>query len=179
MNRLLPLLFLFIAIGLFFGYVSPELGGPVKEAKARIAADDAALAAATAYTAKENQLAAARDQIPADDLARLAELLPASVNNVQTILDLDNLATRSGFPLAAINVVTGGASTAQGVSTDQGLGSVDLSLSGSGSYSAFRTFLAGAERSERLLDLEALTITSSDSGVYNYTMTLRLYWLKS
>jgi hypothetical protein len=180
MSRLLPIILLFAALGIFFGYVSPQLEGPIAATKVRIAADDSALAAAAAYTAKENQLAAARDQIPPDNLARLALLLPSSVNNVQTILDLDNLAVRSSFPLAAINVVAGGTSNAvQGISTNQNLGSVELSITGSGSYTAFRTFLDGVERSVRLLDVRTLSITSADSGIYNYSMDLRLYWLKS
>ncbi|HVW82485.1 MAG TPA: hypothetical protein VHC68_00860 [Candidatus Paceibacterota bacterium] len=180
MTRLLPLILLAAAAGIFFGYVSPQYEGPIAAAKSTIAADNQALAAAAAYTAKENQLAAARDQIAPDDLARLTALLPTSVNNVQAILDLDNLAVRSGFPLAAINVVSGGsAGTVQGITEDQSVGSVDLSISGSGSYAVFRTFLAGVERSVRLLDVRTLSITSADSGIYSYSMTLRLYWLKS
>ncbi|MGH7175119.1 MAG: GspMb/PilO family protein [Minisyncoccia bacterium] len=180
MSRLIPLILIVAAVSIFFFYIDPAYTGSIQAAQTAIASDNQALAAAAAYTAKENQLAAARDQIPPGDLARLAQLLPPSVNNVETILDLNALAARSGLTLTAVDVSSdsSGNSTAAVGTVDQSLGFVDLSISATGTYQAFRTFLAGIESSERLLDVQALSVKGSTTGVYSYSMTLRLYWLK-
>lgn len=184
-SKILPFLALIAAIGILFGYVGPTWSGPIAATKDAIALDVRALAAANQYAAQQNTLASARNAISPADLARVATLLPDSVDNVGLILDLNALAARSGLSLANIDVVskTSGAATA-GIS--QGLpaaptnpvGSVDLSLSAVGTYSALKSFLIGIERSARLLDVRDVTVKGSDTGVYAYQMTLRLYWLR-
>jgi hypothetical protein len=41
-----------------------------------------------------------------------------------------------------------------------------------------QTFLTGIEKSARLLDVQDILVTGSDTGVYTYQMTMRLYWLR-
>ena len=180
-DRILPLLALILAVAIFFGYINRTWNGDIANAKARIITDDTALAAANEYAAKETSLAASRDTINADSLARLKELLPDSVDNVALILDLNALAARSGLALSSIDVAqqsSSGGTTALPTDNGSPVGSVDLSLAASGSYPALRQFLDGIEKSLRLLDVENLSITGTDTGVYNYTMRIRLYWLR-
>ncbi len=179
-GRILPLLALVIAIGAFFVYVNPLMSGPIAEAKAAIARDDAALAVAQQYTAQENQLAAARNAIDPAELTKLNELLPDSADNVRLILDLDRIAGDSGLQVSGINVVTGTASGSSGgasIPASSPVSSIDLSLSAVGDYTAFQTFLSSVERSLRLLDVRSISIQGSDTGIYTYQVTLRLYWL--
>lgn len=185
-SRILPALALIVAIAIFFIYVNPTWSGKIVEAKTAIASDDQALAAATTYTTQQNQLAAARNEIDPANLARLNTLLPDSVDNVGLILDLNALAARSGLTLSNIDVMTNAASTgsdtnAAGTVPSSGtdpIGSVSLSLSAVGSYSALKTFLVGVEKSQRLLDVQDLIIRGSDTGVYNYQMRVSFYWLR-
>lgn len=188
-TRILPLIALFVAIGIFFFYVSPAWSGSIGATKAAIAADDQALAAANQFAAQQNTLASARDAIDPADLTRLTTFLPDSVDNVGLILDLNALAARSGFSLASIDVISkttsvttapagqqqGGGLPAAGVSP---VGFVDMSLSAVGTYTALQSFLTGVERSARLLDVRDIVVKGSDTGVYNYQMLLRLYWLR-
>jgi Tfp pilus assembly protein PilO len=181
-SRVLPLLAILIAGGIFFAYINPAWTGSIAETKAAIASDNQALQAASQYAAQQNQLAAARDAVDPSDLARLNALLPSSVDNVGLILDLNALAARSGLALSNIDVVmsspdtgVGGALPASGASPT---GSVDLSLSAVGTYPALQAFLAGVERSQRLLDVRDLMVKGSDTGVYSYKMSLRFYWLR-
>ncbi len=181
-SRILPLFALFVSIGIFFGYIHPTWTGGIALTKAAIASDDQALAAASAYTAQQNTLIAARNAIDPTDLARLATFLPDSVDNVGIILDLNALAARSGLALSNVDVKSSSNSsnTANGalpVSANP-VNSVDLSLSGSGTYTAFQAFLVGVEKSQRLLDVRDLVVKGSDTGIYTYQMTLRLYWLR-
>jgi hypothetical protein len=185
-SRVLPILAVMIAIGTFFVYVMPVWSGPIAATKVAIKNDNDALAAASEYKARENQLASARDSIDPANLTRLATFLPDSVNNVGIILDINALAARSGILLSNIDVAAsadaGGASGSSGgsptIAQSDPIGSVDLSLSAVGTYSALQTFLQGVEKSTRLLDVQSITVTGSDTGVYNYTMTIRLYWLR-
>ncbi len=188
-TRVLPLIALFVAIGIFFLYVSPTWSGSISATKDAITQDDQALVAANQYAAQQNTLASARNAIDPADLARLSTFLPDSVDNVGLILDLNALAARSGFSLANIDVVSNSSSasaSAAGTSPQQGLpaagaspvGSVDLSLSAVGTYAALQAFLAGIERSARLLDMRDIVVKGSDTSVYNYQMALRLYWLR-
>lgn len=205
-SRALPPLALLLAAGIFFAYVKPTWSGPVAATKAAIAIDDAALEAADKYMAQQKTLIDAKANIDPENLARLSTFLPNSVDNVGIILDLNALAVRSQLSLTSINVASsntnkssgstpianpaGGTNTA-GPATAGGqggalpvssrpdpIGSVDLSLSVAGTYTAFQNFLASIEKSARLLDVRDLTVKGSDTGVYTYQMTLRLYWLR-
>lgn len=188
-SRILPVLALLVAILIFFGYVNPTWGGSIAAQNAAIDSDNRALQAASDYTARQNELASERNAIDPNALARLGVFLPDSVDNVRLILDLNSLAARSGLALTSIDVAnsdkasSSGPSAASAVSAvsatgESPVGSVDLSLAANGSYAALQTFLAGVESSARLLDVTDLTVKGSDTGVYTYQMTIRLYWLR-
>jgi len=184
-TRILPLIALLVAAGIFFFYVSPTWSGSIAQTNLAITQDNESLAAANQFKSQQNALASARNAIDPEDLDRLVAFLPDSVDNVRLILDLNALAARSGFSLANIDVVSNSANTSS-ASAQQGLpaagpspvGSVDLSLTAVGTYAALQSFLAGAERSARLLDVRDIVVKGSDTGVYNYQMVLRLYWLR-
>jgi hypothetical protein len=184
-SRILPLISFIIAIAIFFAYVNPAWTGSIAAAKQTIATDDQALVAAAHYTAQQNQLAAARDAIDPTGLSSLETMLPDSVDNVGLILDLNALASRSGLSVSNIDVVTNASHNTQEQSngalpsTAQGaVSSVDMSLSALGTFGALQNFLVGIEKSARLLDIHDLVVKGSDTGVYTYQMTIRLYWLR-
>lgn len=183
-NRIFPLFALSLSVIVFFIFINPEWTGAVAEKKAAIASDDQALEAAQRYKAQQNELAAQRAAIDPALLARAAEFLPDSVNNVQLILDLNALAARSGLSLSNIDVTMNtpaqAASAAGSMPAVGGspVGSVNLTLAAVGSYPALQKFLEGIEHSQRLLDVSELQIQGSDTGVYNYQMALRIYWLR-
>ncbi|MFZ1075740.1 MAG: type 4a pilus biogenesis protein PilO [Minisyncoccia bacterium] len=175
MNRALPIPAFVIGLCVIFAYVGPTWSGPIATEKAAIASDDEALAAASEYNKEQDALAQAQSAIDPDNLSRLATFLPDSVDNVRLILDLNALAARSGVALSNIDVDSSGPpSTAADTNP---LGSVDMSLSVSGSYTAFQTFLNGIEHSERLLDVQEVDVKGSDTGVYTYQLKVRIYWL--
>jgi Tfp pilus assembly protein PilO len=188
-SRILPSIALMIAIGIFFGYVNPTWKGSIAEIKSAIESDKQALAAADDYIAKQNALASARNAIEPDNLARLSVFLPDSVDNVGLILDINALAARSGLSLSNIDVVTNESDRSDNSNRSIGIGglqssklnpvgSVDLSLSAVGTYSSLQAFLIGLENSARLLDVNDLVVKGSETGVYSYKMTVRLYWLR-
>lgn len=191
MARLIPFLAIMIAIAAFFLYIRPTFTGPIHETREQIKNYDNALAAADRFQMKEAQLAQAKSQIPVESLARLSEFLPDGVDNVQLILDMDALAARSGVTLSEFDVKntdgtsgtggTGSTSTAQaGLSliSSSPVDSINLTFKATGTYSAFRTFLGGIENSLRPLDVVSLDVDDSATGVYTYTVAIRIYWLR-
>jgi Tfp pilus assembly protein PilO len=91
------------------------------------------------------------------------------------ILDLTALAARSGVTLSDINVLSPSEESTEGGGA---LGTVDMTLSAVGSYASFRNFLQGIEKSARILDVVRLGVSGSETGVYRFTLSLRLYWLR-
>ena len=194
-NPIVAIVLIVIACGIFFAYVSPTYYGAVATDQEQISAYDNALAAAATYQAKVGQLEVQRNAIPPEQLARLEKFLPDGVDNVQIILDLDALAARSGLELANFGTTDSSASSnpAPAASTPSlvpgqasaaasrssaAIDSIDVTVSATGTYQSLATFLQGVESSLRLIDVVALTVKQSDTGVYTYQMTLRLYWLQ-
>ena len=176
-NSVVSTFVLIVALAIFFLYVSPTWSGPIAATNAAIAADDQALVAATQYFAQESSLTDASNAIDPNDLSRLTVFLPDSVDNVGLILDLTTLAAKNGLSLSNIDVASSPASGGPAAAGTNPVGSVDMSLSAIGTYAALQNFLIAVEKSERLLDMQKLSIAGSDTGVYSYGMTLRIYWL--
>ncbi len=180
-SRIVPIILVLIAIGLFFGYINPTYTGQVATLRSEIASYDGALAAATKFGKKEKELLAQRDALPQDGLARIEAFLPDGVDNVQLILDLNSLASRSGLTLSNFDISAPkqtGSADKLSLASEGPIESLDLSVSATGSYAALKTFLLGAEWSLRPLDLIDLSISESKTGVYTYDMTFRIYWLR-
>jgi hypothetical protein len=188
-SRLIPILALLLAVGLFFGYINPTYTGQIADAKAQIASYNNALAAAAQFNQKENQLIAEQNQIPAASIQRVESYLPDGVDNVQLILDLNSLASASGIALSNFTVTEGANNTSSSSPTSSTgtvvpalngtspVNSLDLSVSATGTYSAFRTFLGAVEQSLRPMDVMSLSLEDSATGVYTYQITFRIYWL--
>ncbi len=184
MGRILPVFILLIAAGVFFGYAQPTYTGSVAELRATIMGYDKALAAAGEYRGREVLLKQQQEAIPSDDRARIQAFLPDGVDNVQLIVDLNALGSRSGIRLSGFDVETiedDEETATPGRLAVEGEGltdSLDIGVTGIGTYAAFRTFLEGVERSLRIMDLVELTITDSETGVYSYNMVFRIHWLR-
>ncbi len=180
-SRILPVFLILIALGLFLAYVNPTYTGAVASLQNEIDSYDAALRAAEEYGQKEAELLSQKNAIPAEGLARVEAFLPDGVDNVQLILDLNALASRSGLSLSDFDIAAGQAQDQEdesfALSSEEAVDSLELSMSGIGTYTAFKTFLEGAESSLRPLDLVRLEIQDSQTGVYTYNMTFRIYWL--
>lgn len=200
-SRLIPVLLIIGAIGLFIGYTQPTYNGSVVALKGEIENLDSALQAARQFRQKEAQLTQQRSELSQEQLGRLEAFLPDNVDNVQLIVDLNSLAARSGVQLSEFNIVgdeTGSNATPAGTApltagtepqqapsgstlalqSSEPTDSLELSVSATGSYAAFRTFLAGVEQSLRPLDVIELSVQDSATGVYTYDITFRLYWLR-
>lgn len=189
-SRALPVILICLSIGIFFLYISPTYKNGIIPLKDEIQKSDSALAAAADFNAKQAQIATERAAIPSDAVEKLQKYLPDGVDNVQMILDLNALAARSGVTLSRFGIKENSQVTSDGAIDTSGSGlmgsqqkakgtdSLDISVTATGTYTAFRTFLFGIEHSLRPLDVTQIIINDSKTGVYTYDMTLRIYWLR-
>ncbi|MGE5541061.1 MAG: hypothetical protein ACM3TU_02130 [Bacillota bacterium] len=185
-GRILPIVLILVSLGLFAGYISPTYNGKIVPLQQQITQFNRTLVAAADFNQKEAQLASDRSAIPSDALKRLESYLPDGVDNVQLILDLNALAARSGVQLSNFDIDTKSSTEGTDQSSNGQLplesgakptDSLDLTVKATGTYGAFRTFLGGVEKSLRPLDLVQMSLNDSESGVYTYELTFRIYWL--
>lgn len=179
MSRIFPFLAIVIAIGLFFGYMKPTWQTEIAQAKAQIDTYEKALEAAREFNNQIARLQEEQSKIPPEQLERLRAFLPDGVDNIQLILDLTELADRSGIELSNFDTPTPGAEGENDgeIQSSAVVESLEMTVDAEGTYDDFRAFLDGIERSLRPLDVRAVTIGNSDTGVYTYKLTLEFYWL--
>jgi Tfp pilus assembly protein PilO len=119
-----------------------------------------------------------------EDRAKLDKIVPKNVDNIRLIIDLNNIAIKHGLALKGISV-SAGASDANTQPIDATtintpvLNKVGVTFGISASYQQFISFIQDLESSLRILDLNNLSVTSSDNGVYDWKVNLDTYWLQS
>ena len=184
--KLVTYIGLIIAIGLFFGYIKPTYTNSIVVLQNKLVAESTAIYSTKKYVVKETSLEQERNSISTKNIQRLSRMTPSTNNNVQILLDLSSLAVRNSFYITSFDV-------GHQVSAPQPTGnksttlyrSVNLKVSGTGSYNSFRQFLDGVEHSLRLIDVTNVSIKNSNmtGRVTNkpesltYDITMRLYWL--
>ena len=154
----------------FFWYTKPAYDSSLA-LKASIAQSDAALDKAAELQKLRQTLLSRFNTFDPADLDRLQKLLPDHVDNVRLILDLDNLAERSGLALQNVDVSsvqkqTAKSQTALGAigASSQKYDSLTLTFSTIATYSDFILFLTDLESSLRIVDLVSLTISSASGA---------------
>ena len=57
-------------------------------------------------------------------------------------------------------------------------GTIGLSFSVTATYDNFQNFLTDLEKSERLVDITDLSVNGTDTGLYDFSVSVKTYWLK-
>lgn len=150
--------------------------------------EEALQKAAELRQARETLLAK-RNAFQPQDLQKLEELLPSSVDNVKLVsIDLDRLSQKHGLVLRDVSV-----QEAQDVVSDPSqatnpLGTVRINFSTQGSYGDFLSFISDIEHSLRIIDVEAINFVRQEqfdrngqeviSDFYEFQVTIATYWLR-
>lgn len=179
MRTLLPVLFVVIAGGIFFGFIDPAYNR-IQELRGEEAQFDQALTRSKELQSVRDQLLSRYNTFSQSDLERLEKLLPDNVDNVRLILDVDTLSAAYGMRLRNVALESNESRSARGQvgSGESRHDSLILSFSVTGSYDTFRSFLEDLERSLRLVDVGTVSFSGAASGIYDYSVALKTYWLK-
>ncbi len=187
--RLSAYIGLFIVLALFFGYIKPTYSGSIVKLNQSISAKNKEIISATKYAEKQAELGKQYISVSKEGIAKLNQMIPNTNSNVQLILDLNSLASQSGFYITSFDVSKNNSyqrrNQTAGKPTKNTYKITKLTVSGSGSYDSFRQFINGAERSLRLIDITNISIKSNNitgmkvktSETFSYKITMDVYWL--
>lgn len=199
MKRIMPIVLILISIGIFFLLIDPNYK-KVKDLQVEVDANQNALVVAKKLESQRKDLQQKYTEISQDEKNKLEKLLPDTVDNVRLIIDIDNIAKKSGIVIRDININSDDGSEpqssnprTQGSSFDSivgdnaikyvdanKIGVISFSFSVSAKYDVFLEFLKQLEESLRIVDIRNIEITrtGTESVFYDYKVTMDTYWLK-
>lgn len=194
-RHITPIILIVLSIGIFFTFTKGRLNA-MKEVRAVNDQYQTAIKNATQLVKVRDEVLKSYNSISEDDRARLDKMLPNNVDNVRLIIDVNNIASRHGFALKNVRtsaVSTDGSKSSSG-SAGVGAGAPSVQVTSSGSvnqyntvtlsfsvtatYDKFLDFLRDLESSLRIIDISKITLSSSDTGLYEYGVEIKTYWLK-
>lgn len=187
MNRnLYATILIIMAIGLYFTVTK----GVLAEADIVRASNDEYIAAiknAKNLIEVRNKVLADYNKLAPEDREKLDKFVPKSVDNIRLIIDLNNIALRYGFALKGIQASVSSKNSNDNIpqSTNPNtvstpvLDTVTVSFGVTAPYQQFISFLQDLEASLRILDISSLSVTANDTGVYDWKVELKTYWLRN
>lgn len=198
MKFVTPIILTAIALVAFFMFTVPTFN-EFKAVNQKAASYDEALGNSKALEYERDKLTQNYNAFSKTDLARLAKMLPEHVDNIRLILEIEQLAAPYGMAVRGVsyNAADAGSGKEQGGVVQGGTrkeinrgdyGVFDLEFTVSASYDNFVNFIRDLENNLRLVDVSAITFSSSTalagkSGgsspeTYDYNIKLKTYWLK-
>ncbi len=181
LRTFIPILLVLGALALFFGYTD----GAFSRAQELAKQDDQfnqALDKSKELQGIRDRLLSKYNTFTSVGLARLSKLLPDTVDNVRLALDIDNIAAKYSARIKNVAVQSEEKAKPQDrvvIGADQSpYGSVVLTFTTVMSYGDFVSFLRDLEASLRLVDVVGLSFVSVKGDLYDFTVSIRTYWLK-
>ena len=183
MKSITPIIFIIVAIALFFGFTDP-IYKEVMSLRVQQQEYTNVLISSKELLAKRKELQDKNDSFSKDDQDRLRKLLPDAVDNVRLIIDIDQVAKRYGLIIKNVRLDDSKSKngTKDSVKTitagEAKYGVIPMGFSVSANYNTFNSFLHDLESSLRLVDVVNITLKPSATGVYSFDISLKTYWLK-
>lgn len=163
---------------MFFGYTDKKYQ-EIKDVRIEIEEYEKALKLSMDILNRREDLQKKYNNFKPADLKDLESLLPDSIDNVKLILDMNTIARRYSMSLKGVKINDEknekGASSVAPVKT--GLGSISVSFKVTSSYETFIKFLQDLEKSLRVVDVTSLAFKAADLGTYDFSVTIKTYWL--
>lgn len=180
MKWLLPVFFVIIAFGIFFGYVDGAYQD-TKSLHAEVQNYDDALQKSKELQAIRDALLSRYNTFSSADLERLEKMLPDNIDNVRLVLELDSIAAQYGMRVSGVVINEEVTTNAEGTvgPSNEFYDTVVLSFNVTGSYENFIAFLQDIESNLRVADITTLAFDGDSSeAVYTYSLGIRTYWLR-
>jgi hypothetical protein len=193
MNRFITgLILTILAAGVYFTFTAARYD-KVKQLKVENEAYARAVEESNQLLREREAINTAYNKIKADDRERLNKLLPDHIDNIRLIIDINSIVAQRGVlvknikvggnsltasadPKAPAGMMPNQQPVAQAVSSKYD--SLTLSFNVTTSYSNFITILRDLERSLRILDITGISFTPTETGIYDFNVELKTYWLR-
>lgn len=177
MKNIISIILILGAVGLFFGYTYKKYQ-EIQVVRVDVAELRKDLEQSGTILQKRDELQKRYASFKQKDLDNLNNLLPDYVDNIKLVLDMNSIAKRYNIALKGIKVEEEKDSKAIGASASKtALGSISVSFKVTSTYENFVEFLRDLERSLRIVDVTALSFRSTETGVYDFAVSLKTYWL--
>lgn len=194
MNRnITALILLILAGGIYYTFTKGQLD-QARAVKAVNAQYASALDNANELIKVRDQVLQRYHSISDLDRDRLDKMIPSTVDNIRLIVDLNNIAAKRGISLKNIKasaagsdqngpsgvatVPAPGAPSPTGGISEPKLDTVTVTFSVEAPYLEFIGFLQDIEANLRIMDVTKLSLTTADSGVYDFNVELKTYWIR-
>ena len=175
---ILPTTFIFFAISLYFSYIGPSFN-KIEAINTNIASLNETLS----FQKKEidDKLAELNEQLESislEDEEKLYRLVPqkSDFDEAGFINDMNNIASLHNMRLDGVQFSNQSSIISEGDDTED-YGVFNMRFNVEGTYNKFITFMKDIEKSEQLLDVGITSFQSTDTGIYNYGVSLVTYWL--
>jgi len=117
------------------------------------------------------------NSIPSEEVDRLRQFLPDTVDNVRLLVDVDAIAKRKQIVISNISIDTEEA-TAEEEEVGE-IGKVSISFTFISEYNVMKEILAELEQSLRVVDVRAIEVSvAPESSSFATTLTIDTYWLR-
>ena len=182
MTRLiLPIILTGTAIALFVLFTDPTFQ-ETKQLQVQAGSYNDALNKSQEFRRLRDEKIAAYNTFATADKQKLEKILPDNVDNIRLIIDINNMAARHGLTLKNVELgtVSDSASARSALAvgaSGEAVGSVDLGFGVASTYDDFLSFLQDVEHSLRIVDVESISFTVGETAVYDFTVSIRTYWL--
>jgi len=132
---------------------------------------------------RATELANKVDNLNQVEVDKLDDFLPDSVDNLQLIVDINNIANESNMTLGEVAIEEADPKAVASSANIGGVPTVETTqiiFTTTGSYADLKTFLRNLALSLRLIDVVNLKFdaVTTDTGDNNYQITAQTYWLK-
>ncbi len=187
MGLIIPIILLISSLGIFFGYVDPNYKGssytPGDYSTYSVSALQGELGnfqqietSSQQVKDKRDSLIAQKNSISVDDQDKLAVMLPSNIDNIRLIIEINNIASQKGISIKNISFSEQGAN--QNAISTQAYGTLNLKFTVTTTYGNFLNFLSDLESNLRLIDVTGISFSSTNSGLYDFNVSINTYWLK-
>ncbi len=128
---------------------------------------------------KRDDLEVKYANIPPEEVIRLEKVLPDNVDTVNLAMNLDSIAAKYGISINSIRAVEANDQAGFEIvqSTAGPYAPVSISFSFVASYQDFRNFIEDIEQSLRIIDIKNITFDTTETGLYEFSISADTYWL--
>jgi Tfp pilus assembly protein PilO len=183
MKNFLPLILIIASIGLGYLYLKPKYFEFV-ELRLERSGYDEVLDKSVELRQIREELSEKLSSFSQSDLDRLERMMPAEVDVVQLVLDMNNMAVKHGIIMRDIEAnELSDSPTRRGVpaSPPTPYKVLTLSFTFESLYNNLSPFLKELEESLRIIDIVSVNIAPNKTQpiLQDYKLTIHTYWLKN
>ncbi|MEK7194173.1 MAG: type 4a pilus biogenesis protein PilO [Patescibacteria group bacterium] len=180
MKNSTALILLLLSVGLFYSFILPYYD-KVTALRAQSSQYKEILTNVSELGKKRDDFEVKYSNIPQSEISRLEKVLPGNVDTVTLAMNFDSIASKYGISIKSIRTVDQTADVNSGIVQEdlsKMYKAVTVTFSFVAAYEDFRNFMADIEKSLRIIDVKSVFFDASDTGLYEFLVTVQTYWLK-